>query len=108
MSSAKLYLAIPYARKDELKRLLHLKWDKDAKMWYVTSQTAYNNDAAKPFHIVNLNVLYDFKDVAKALGAQWNGHTWYVSRHLYNLYRDDFKRAQGGDCSGSDEMYDDM
>jgi len=97
MSTTKLYLAIPYARKDELKRLLRLNWDKDAKMWYVLTERVYNSAAAVPFHIVNLRVLFAYKDEAKALGAQWNGRNWYVSQHLYDLYPDKWALFQEDD-----------
>jgi hypothetical protein len=104
MSSAKLYLAIPFSRKDELKRMFRLKWDATTKMWMAPTQTVYNNEHVRPFHIITLGVLYDHKDAAKVLGAKWNGTQWYVSRQVYGLYRDEWKRFQGGDREASDEL----
>jgi hypothetical protein len=78
-------LLIPFDKKDFLKSQYKLKWDNNAKMWYTTSQSTYGK--LLDYHVVDLEVTYENKDIAKKLGAKWNGKHWITSCLNYNTHQ---------------------
>ncbi|MET4921837.1 DUF5710 domain-containing protein [Streptomyces sp. PSRA5] len=43
----RLYLNVPFAEKDEAKRLLGARWDKDRRKWYVDAERVDREQAAR-------------------------------------------------------------
>jgi len=76
---------IPFDKKDFLKSQYKLKWDNETKMWYTTSASTYNK--LLDYHVIDLLVRYENKDIAKKLGAKWNGSAWITSRLNYNTHK---------------------
>ena len=81
-------LAIPYEKKDELKKKYGLLWNKNFKMWYAPNEERYNG--LVKYHVVKLVVVYEKHIEFKALGGQWNGTYNYVNKGLYNKHREEF------------------
>lgn len=42
-----MYLNVPYAEKDEAKRLLGARWDKERRQWYVDADRVSREQAAR-------------------------------------------------------------
>lgn len=91
----KVYLYIPYARKDEVKAL-GARWDKEQKLWYSTRQNIESSDLKKylekPKRVYYL-ILYDEKEEAKKLGAKWDKEEskWYAmsdNEAFHEKYKD--------------------
>jgi hypothetical protein len=78
-------LLIPFEKKDLLKTQYKLKWDNEIKMWHTTSQSTYGK--LLDYHVIDLEVTYENKDIAKKLGAKWNGKHWITSRLNYNTHQ---------------------
>jgi hypothetical protein len=97
MSESRLYLAIPFAKKDELKKKFKLGWCLEAKMWYAQTEEVYTHECIRPFHIIDLDILYKFKDAAKLLGAKWSGTTWYIPAYLYDQHQSKWDTFEGLD-----------
>ena len=89
--SSELFLAIPFNRKDELKKRYQLKWNVDKKLWFAPNKKTYDNCELVPYHIINLIVIYKYKDRAKQLGARWNGSNWYCSKSQFDENTNKFK-----------------
>jgi hypothetical protein len=75
----KIYLLIPYEKKDELKQLHKIRWDAKLKLWFVDEMV----EALKPYTKVQIEVDYDDKDYYKGLlkSMKWDaiGKTWSCS-----------------------------
>jgi len=74
-------LLIPYSKKDFLKTQFKLIWNKEKSLWEAKSENVYQQLA--DYHIIQLVVLYENKDIAKSLGAKWSGTCWITSRLNY-------------------------
>jgi hypothetical protein len=61
-SENKIYLLVPYEKKDELKKLYKIKWDAETKLWYVGEMV----EGLKPYAIMKIQVEYDDKDLCKS------------------------------------------
>jgi hypothetical protein len=62
----KFYVKIPFSIKEQAKSL-NAKFDNDKKSWYVNTESD-----TKLFELVNVDVKFDLKDIAKENGAIWN------------------------------------
>ena len=83
MATVELYLCVPFALKEQMKAQHKLKWNNNLKLWYTTSKTTFMS--LKAFHVINLDVVYDKKEKAKKLGAQWNNPRgkWITGKSNY-------------------------
>ena len=85
-SDIETYINVPFDDKDKVK-LLGARFDSSKKMWYVPKGVSIDKFADYLFankcttvKKVFLNVPFDDKDKAKALGARWDGDKkqWYI------------------------------
>ena len=61
-SENKIYLLVPYEKKDELKKLYKIKWDAETKLWYIGEMV----EGLKPYAIMKIQVEYGDKDLCKS------------------------------------------
>ena len=82
-TSNKIYLLVPYDKKDELKKLYNIKWDNDKKLWYTNEMI----EGLKPYTIIKIQVEYDDKDLCKSKfkSMRWRtiDKTWICSCEDY-------------------------
>lgn len=82
-SENKIYLLIPYEKKDELKKLYKIKWDAKTKLWYIGEMV----EGLRPYAIMKIQVGYDDKDLCKSKykSMRWNtmDKTWICSYDDY-------------------------
>ncbi len=93
----RVYLAVPYAAKDEAKSL-GAAWDGDKKSWYGKPS---DEELIAKFGIVKLKIPFDRKDEAKKLGAMWDprGKCWYCARSNVALMQIYGTGAEGTETS---------
>lgn len=86
--SAEYDLDIPFALKDNYKKLYRLKWSSERKFWYTTFPKVHTT--LSKFSIVKLNVFFHKKDIVKQLGCKWSSHykCWYCSSELYETHKE--------------------
>lgn len=84
-------LSVPFSRKDELKKRFKLRWSPTSKLWHAPNRKTYDNCELVPYHIVNLKVTYAKKELAKELGARWNGSNWYCSKSQFESNKSKFQ-----------------
>ena len=82
----KIYLLVPYNKKDELKKLYKIKWDAEKKLWYVGEMV----EGLKPYAIMKIQVEYSDKDLCKSKykSMRWNtiDKTWICSYDDYMTF----------------------
>lgn len=79
----KIYLLIPFEKKDELKKLYKIKWDANSKLWYSLKDI----EELKQYTIKKIQVEYADKDIMKSKykSMRWNDDekTWICSNEDY-------------------------
>ena len=82
-SSKKIFLLVPYEKKDELKTLYKIKWDIKTKLWYIGEMV----EGLEPYKIMKIQVEYDDKDDYKlrykSMRWQTTDKTWTCSYEDY-------------------------
>ena len=82
----KIYLLVPYEKKDELKKLYNIKWDATTKLWYISEMV----EGLKPYTIMKIQVEYDDKDLCKSKYKSIRWHTidktWTCSYEDYQNF----------------------
>lgn len=71
MESNKIFLLVPYDKKDELKKLYNIKWDNERKLWYINEMV----EGLKPYTIMKIQVEYVDKDFCKSKFKSMRWHT---------------------------------
>ena len=83
MESNKIFLLVPYDKKDELKKLYNIKWDNERKLWYINEMV----EGLKPYTIMKIQVEYADKDFCKSKfkSMRWRtpDKTWICSYDDY-------------------------
>ena len=78
MSDDIIWLEIPYAEKDQAKAAGHVRWDPEQRRWYAPPQTELSGLQRWIKARVPLDCPFCDKDVAKSLGARFDGTKWYI------------------------------
>lgn len=79
----KIYLLIPFEKKDELKKLHKIKWDADLKLWYVPEY----NENLKSYTIKEIQVDYEDKDIMK---SKYKSMRWNKADKFWTCSYDDY------------------
>lgn len=74
-SAVKIYLAIPFEKKD-LAKTNKCRWCPERKMWYCLN---VKNPMVETYLFSFFDVPFELKDKAKELGARWDStnKSWY-------------------------------
>ena len=79
----KIFLLVPYEKKDELKQLYNIKWDAKSKLWYIGEMV----EGLESYKIMKIQVEYDDKDLLKSKykSMRWQtiDKTWTCSYEDY-------------------------
>lgn len=72
----KIFLSVPYSKKDEFKKNFKIEWDNDARKWFSTQENLNNFTILKQYIYLEkplyYNIPYKLKDDAKILGGIWD------------------------------------
>ena len=79
----KIYLLVPYDKKDELKNLYNIKWDTNTKLWYIGEMV----EGLKPYTIMKIQVEYADKDLFK---SKYKSMRWHTIDKTWTCSYDDY------------------
>jgi hypothetical protein len=80
----KIYLLVPYEKKDEFKELYKIKWDAKTKLWYIGEMV----DGLKPYTIMKIQVEYDDKDFLK---TKYKSMRWHTADKTWTCSYEDYE-----------------
>ena len=82
----KIYLLIPFEKKDELKKLHKIRWDTEKKLWFIGEIV----EDLKPYQIKKIVIPYESKDIVKEkyknIRFEKETKSWLFSLNDYNDY----------------------
>lgn len=82
----KIYLLIPFDKKEELKKSEKITWDKERKLWYCSELT----EGLKPYEKIIVDIKFEFKDLWKQhlKSMKWipDEKSWSISSEDTKIY----------------------
>lgn len=86
MDTTRFYSILGYHDR-ELAKQEKFSFEKESKRWYIESNHPNFEQLSKRYEVIYLNVPYDERLDAKALGALWDNteKRWKISKHRVNL-----------------------
>lgn len=81
----KIYLLVPYEKKNELKELYIIKWDAKSKLWFIDEMI----DELKPYTIMKIQVEYDDKDIFK---SRYKSMRWHTTDKTWTCSYEDYEK----------------
>ena len=79
----KIYLLVPFDKKDELKKLYDIKWDAERKLWYIGEIV----EELKPYTIMKIQVDYEDKELCK---SKYKSMRWHTIDKIWTCSYEDY------------------
>ena len=99
-SPKKIFLLVPYEKKDELKALYKIKWDTQAKLWYTYEMV----EALEPYKIMKIQVEYEDKDDYK---LRYKSMRWQTTDKTWTCSYEDYIKVIKNEKNDTQNIYKD-